>query len=436
MSPSLQRTLRTMSAALAILLSVALAGVAAWLVRRHEHSREPMTTACADATTAVFADGAGATFPDTVLLERLLAQRDRCIDDPVWADQARRLMTNTQRFRDARALLEAAEQRRTFAPDELAAELAWVDLTESHHAWTEGDQAKAESLHARGTAEATRLRDRWPEWPLPRLLLDEAAAARWLPTSSGPGSDHFWAGEAARKRIVTGAFARSLDGWQPSIAAFVGVALGLLALAVGVGSVFDLRALTRQPLATIGSARPGYVKLAGTVHTIPGASPVIAPLSHDASVWYELETRSGTKNPTTRWERSAQPFVIRDATGEAVIEPRELSVRTRLSSTSFDTRGSMGLGRRATERRLAEGDRVVVLGELVAADGANGRELPHVRVSGDGRQLLVSTFDESTLIFVERIWIGAGVGVFVLCTCVLAWAWYQRYHVVVTPGTI
>lgn len=421
-----------MTAAVAVALSLGLAALAAWALHRHELARAPRPSPCAERTTAVFASDAGET-PDSVLLARLLPARDACIDDPAFVDQARRLMTNTQRFDEARALLDAADARRAIHPDELAAQRAWLELAESHRAWSDGDQGSADALHAQATRTASALRDRWPEWPLPYLLLDEAASATWLATAGTASSDHFQAGRAARSRVVTGAFVRSLDGWEPSIVAFVGTAIGLLALCAAVGGLRDVRDFTVLPRSSIATAPPGYVRLAGTVHVPPGAEPVLGPLSHRPAAWYEHEIRSGSKRTSTRWERSAQPFVVRDATGEAVVEPRELNVFTNVAASKLDGRGSLGSGRREYERLLRDGDRVVVLGELAATSGPDGAPRRRIRVAASGRRLFVSTFSEHSLVAMERLWIALGGAVFVASACVLAWAWYQRYHVVATP---
>jgi len=159
---------------------------------------------------------------------------------------------------------------------------------------------------------------------------------------------------------------------------------------------------------------------------------VIAPQSNAPSVWYEIARRSGMKGSTTTFERSSQHFVLRDATGEVVVEPKDMHVRTRHRVTKFGSAAAVGTsGSRVTEETLREGDSAYALGELsVASASGDGRRL---RAAENGRRLLVSNLDEAHLVFVERVWFWTGTSVFVAVVLVLAWSYYQRYHVVVAP---
>lgn len=67
MSPFFQRKLRAMSTALVILLSLAVAGLLAWRVRRLELAREPARSASSRVLDEVFGAGAAET-DDAVLL--------------------------------------------------------------------------------------------------------------------------------------------------------------------------------------------------------------------------------------------------------------------------------------------------------------------------------------------------------------------------------
>src|SRR4051794_25760139 len=122
MSPFLRTRLRAMSTTLVIVLSLAVAAVLAWLVRRYEVERETRpSTAGSRVLDAVFTNGAGDT-EDSVLLAQLLAHRAECIGDPTYVDQVRRLLVNTRQLEQARAILKSAGEGRTFSPDELKAQ--------------------------------------------------------------------------------------------------------------------------------------------------------------------------------------------------------------------------------------------------------------------------------------------------------------------------
>jgi hypothetical protein len=435
MSPLLQRKLRAMSTALVILLSLAVAGALAWSVRRYETSLEIGPTPCSRVLDEVFAGGAVNT-PDSILVEQLLEHRAECIRDAGYVDQARRLLLNTQQVDRARALLNEAERYGTFKPDELRAQFAWVDLTAAHMAWTNDRQASAEGLHAKAVSAASELRDKWPEWSLPYRILEEAGRAGWTKFTSTPATDYFQLERAVRRRILNGAFVRALTDWQPIAFVFVVAVMSMLGLWAGASGWVAMREMTRMTTSSIATAPPGYIELKGTLHLLPNHSAVIGPHSKMAGVWYELESKSGAKGARSVWQRSAQSFVLRDPSGEVVIEPQEMSVRTRHSSTKFGNSGGMGRSERISERLLKENDVVYALGEMIVSPAANGTSVRKLRIAENGRRLLVSNLSEAELIFIERLWFWIGTSIFVIMAIVLAWAYYQRYHVHIAPGVL
>src|SRR5215210_695704 len=107
----------------------------------------------------------------------------------------------------------------------------------------------------------------------------------------------------------------------------------MLGLCAGVSGLLARREMARLPTSSIATAAPGYVELTGTLHVLPNATPVVGPQSHQPGVWYETSTNSGAKGATTQYQRSAQAFVLRDATGEAIVDPGEMTVNTRHSVT-------------------------------------------------------------------------------------------------------
>lgn len=424
-----------MSTMLSVLLALAAAGGLAWVVRWYEASRVPRTTECSRIVSAVYAK-AGSNAKDADLLSELLLDRDRCLHDPTFIDQSRRLMTNLQRSGDARRLLEQAESNRAFKPDELAAQIAWVDAAESHEAWASGDEARGKELNDRALASANALREKWPEWSLPYRILGEASTSGASGTAYGEGTDYLQLERETRARKLNGAWVRSLTDWQPVVFTFVIAAVGFLAFAAGLDGFLTAREISGRATTQIANASTGYVELKGTLHTVAGASPVIGPHTKEPAVWYELRTNSGAKRAVTRRERSGQRFVLRDATGDVIVDPEKMTVRTRHSSSRFGNAAGQMNGSRLTEELLKVDDQAFALGELSLVTDASGNTSKYLRIARDGRRLFVSNYSEAELISMERLWYGAGITICVLAILLLAWSYYQRYHVPTAPGLL
>jgi hypothetical protein len=187
-----------------------------------------------------------------------------------------------------------------------------------------------------------------------------------------------------------------------------------------------------MPTRSVADVQAGYVELTGTLHLPPRADAVIGPLSNVPGVWYACETNFGSSGSHAWRERSAQRFLLRDATGEVAIDPSGAVVRTRHVRSQFGN-GAFVSPRRKTERLLREGDAAYVVGELSLAKSASGAVERAVRAAEDGRRLLVSNYTEAELIGQERIWIWSGALVFALATAALMWGYVQRYEVALAP---
>jgi hypothetical protein len=433
MTPSLQRTLRELRLPALVALSLGVIAAIAWSTHRLEMSGAPTPSRCSRLVDEAFGIDPART-PDSLLLARLLTHRSRCTGDAAYIDQTRRLLLNLQRVGDARALLREAEQSRAISPDKLAAQRAWVDLEEAREAVAHRDAERAATLRARALTTTHRLRTAWPEWETPYRILSELQ--RIAPNDSGASSadpeDQFALLRAARKRVTTGAYVRSLTDRQMIIAMCGLAAIGLLAFGVAGSGIVTIIGMHRLETVPLADARPGYVELEGTLHLPPRADAVIGPLSKLPGVWYSLATSVGSRRSHAWRERSAQRFLLRDATGEVSIDPSGAVVRTRHSWSKFKSR-SFVARRRETERLLCEGDRAYVVGELSHEKRPTGVIERMVRASEDGRRLLVSNFTEAELIGQERLWIWGGTLVFLLTVLVLAWMYAQRYEVRVTP---
>jgi len=434
MTPNVQRTLRELRLPALVALALSVVMVLAAETRRLERHPAPTPSMCSRLVDEAFGIDAART-PDSVLLKRLLVHRSRCNGDAIYIEQARRLMLNVGRVGDARALLAEAEHRGVYLGDELAAKQAWVDLEEARQAHLKGDSRRATVLRARVLQTTNRLRATWPEWEPPYVILAELERSTPIePVASLAAAENAYALErAARARVMTGAFIRSLSTRQ-TIATVCAIALlGLLAFGVAANGVIEGWWMRRMPTVSISGAEEGYVELAGPLHLAPRTDAVIGPLSKVRGVWYALETNFGSSG-SHRWpHRSAQRFLLRDATGEVAIDPSTAVVRTRHVQPRPGLRSFLSR-RSETERLLREGDVAYVVGELALSRNKSGVIERSVRAPEDGRRLLVSNYTEEELIGQQRIWIWSGVLVFLLCALALAWWYVQRYEVLTAPG--
>lgn len=107
----------------------------------------------------------------------------------------------------------------------------------------------------------------------------------------------------------------------------------LAAVALVAGFVFLLRAWTveQTPASLIRSAAQGYVKLEGHADLMPGP-PILSPLTQSRCTWWsykvEQRGRSGRNQAWSTIEHGTSDdlFLIRDATGQCVIDPEAAEV--------------------------------------------------------------------------------------------------------------
>lgn len=106
---------------------------------------------------------------------------------------------------------------------------------------------------------------------------------------------------------------------------FWAIILSLLALA---GFYFAFRNLARAriiedtPTSRIRSAHQGYVELSGEAAAMQG-EPIFSPLTFTTCCWfrYKIERRNDKGWRPVRSGKSESLFLIKDATGEAIIDP-------------------------------------------------------------------------------------------------------------------
>jgi hypothetical protein len=108
--------------------------------------------------------------------------------------------------------------------------------------------------------------------------------------------------------------------------ALVGCGFGLY---LGFTGLHRYRLIEDVPTAKVRSAHQGYVELIGRAVMMDG-EPIVAPLSQLQCCWYQfsVQRRSGKNWNTVNSGTSDSLFVLRDDTGDCVIDPEGAEVDT------------------------------------------------------------------------------------------------------------
>jgi hypothetical protein len=103
--------------------------------------------------------------------------------------------------------------------------------------------------------------------------------------------------------------------------------LALLSLYFAFHSLYRARLIEDTPTSRIRSAHQGYVELIGEAAMMNG-EPVIAPLSGTPCCWwrYKVEHKDDKGWRVTRRDQSVSLFLLRDETGECIIDPEGAGV--------------------------------------------------------------------------------------------------------------
>ncbi len=144
------------------------------------------------------------------------------------------------------------------------------------------------------------------------------------------------------------------------------------------------------PTSRVRSAAQGYVELDGIGYLMPG-TPIVAPLSGITCTWYSYKVEERTESGSDRRERwrtlrqetSDDLFLLKDDTGECVIDPEGAEVTPGISEVWYGDvpmwNGTMlrrSSGRyRYTEKRMHPGDALYAIGQFRSIGGS--QELPN-----------------------------------------------------------
>lgn len=161
--------------------------------------------------------------------------------------------------------------------------------------------------------------------------------------------------------LLVGLKLESRNGWLTCLA--IMAAISILAW---LSALNRLRAIRDTPTSRIASAAQGYVELIGYGHSF--GDPLISKLSALPCLWYRyrIELReSENKWKTMDSGESDDSFMLRDGTGECVIDPEQAEIFTRHRDQWHD--GDY----RYTEWKLIEHDSLYVIGQFRTQGGGS-----------------------------------------------------------------
>lgn len=145
--------------------------------------------------------------------------------------------------------------------------------------------------------------------------------------------------------------------------------IALLGVFAWNASLRRLRAIRDTPTSRIASAAQGYVELIGRGMPF-GDVPLLSHLRQLPCLWYRYTIEERDRNDSRReWTtidsgESPDSFILRDATGQCIVDPEHAEITTTYKDTWND--GNM----RYTEWTLLKDNQIYVLGQFRTISGA------------------------------------------------------------------
>jgi hypothetical protein len=161
--------------------------------------------------------------------------------------------------------------------------------------------------------------------------------------------------------LLIGFRLESRNGWLACLSIMAAVSI-----MAWLSALNRLRAIRDTPTSKIASAAQGYVELIGRGH--PFGEPLLGQLSRLPCLWYryKIEKReSENKWKTMDSGESDDSFILRDETGECVVDPEQAEIFTRHRDQWHD------LNYRYTEWKLIEHDSLYVIGQFRTQGGSS-----------------------------------------------------------------
>lgn len=147
------------------------------------------------------------------------------------------------------------------------------------------------------------------------------------------------------------------QGWE-----FCLPLMAIFSLFAWRSSLNRLRSIRDTPTSRIGSAAQGYVEIIGRGMSF-GETPLLSQLRQLPCLWYRYEIEERNRGKDREWRtidkgESSDSFILRDSTGECVVDPEQAEIST-IYRDHWNT-GDM----RYTEWKLLRNDQLYVLGEF------------------------------------------------------------------------
>jgi hypothetical protein len=142
--------------------------------------------------------------------------------------------------------------------------------------------------------------------------------------------------------------------------------IALISIFAWLSALNRLRAVRDTPTSKVASAAQGYVELTGRGAPF-GEMPVVSKLSRLPCLWYRYKIEQ--RNTDKEWKtvdngESDDSFILRDETGECVIDPEQAEIIT--VHRDHWSKGDY----RYTEWKLLKQDRLYVIGEFRTQGGS------------------------------------------------------------------
>ncbi|OFZ67739.1 MAG: hypothetical protein A2V79_02655 [Betaproteobacteria bacterium RBG_16_56_24] len=154
----------------------------------------------------------------------------------------------------------------------------------------------------------------------------------------------------------------SRNGWLACL-----TVMALISIVAWLSALKRLRAVRDTPTSKVASAAQGYVELTGRGRRF-GDPPLLSKLSALPCLWYRYKVEQRTaKNEwrTIDSGESGDSFMLRDDTGECVIDPEHAEILTQHHDQWHKE------GYRYTEWKLIEQDKLYAIGEFRTQGGSN-----------------------------------------------------------------
>jgi len=152
--------------------------------------------------------------------------------------------------------------------------------------------------------------------------------------------------------------------------------LAVVSFFIAFTALRRVRNIENVPTARIRSAPQGYVELIGRAHGLDG-EPIVAPLSRVACCWYRyrIERRGDKGWRALESGTSDGIFLLRDDTGDCVIDPEGAEVTTEHARSWYDNGdgwGGHGVHMRLPSLGKAADTIVNVSGKVMSGIGGMG----------------------------------------------------------------